>query len=83
MSTGLIYLVGGLLLTALWITASIRQRRQFNDRWPSTTDDEFVARCQPATNRETALRVRKIVAEQLDVPYDRVHPDQSIVDLAD
>lgn len=55
------------------------QERTFNDRWPPISDDEFVAKCTPGTSRDTALRVRRIISEQLGVPYEQIHPDQSFV----
>lgn len=47
--------------------------------WPPISDDEFMAKCSPGVSRDTALRVRKIVSEQLGVDYERVHPDQEFV----
>ena len=55
-------------------------RRMFEETWPSIDDDEFVRRCTPGTNRLTALKVRRIIAEQLGVPYDRVCPEQRFVE---
>jgi hypothetical protein len=51
----------------------------FNDRFPPISDDEFVARCTPGTRRDTALRVRRIVAEQLGVEYARIYPSSRFV----
>jgi hypothetical protein len=50
------------------------------DRWPPISDDEFMQRCTPGTSRVTALKVRRIIAEQLGVDYDRVYPEQHFVD---
>lgn len=33
----------------------------------------------PGTNREIALKVRKIVADQLGVEYERIYPSSSFV----
>ena len=52
----------------------------FKKRWPAISDDEFMERCKPGTNRDIALRVRKIVSEQLGVPYQHIYPEQSFVD---
>lgn len=74
-----------LVLSAVTVTVSlaigmeVRRRRKFNDRWPPISDDEFVARCSDGVSRDTALRVRRIVAEQLGVPYERVYPEQDFV----
>lgn len=51
----------------------------WNKRWPRISDDEFVAKCATGTDRDTALRVRRIVSEQLGIDYDRIHPDQVFV----
>lgn len=51
----------------------------FEERWPAISDDEFMQRCPKGTRRETALAVRRIVSEQLGLPYDHIHPDQNFV----
>jgi len=56
-----------------------RRRRRFAERWPRLSDDEFVAKCSPEIPRDTALRIRRILADQLDIPYEHIHPDQSFV----
>lgn len=48
--------------------------------YPPISDDEFMALCPPGTNRDIALRVRRIVSEQLGVNYDQVHPSFHFVD---
>ncbi|MDA8743306.1 hypothetical protein N9N28_01620 [Rubripirellula amarantea] len=58
----------------------IKRDRDFKRRWPAISDDEFVFRCTPGTNRQRALKVRRIISEQLGVPYEHIHPDQSFVD---
>ena len=52
---------------------------QVSNNWPPISDDEFVAKCKPGTSRETALKVRRIVSEQLGVDYERLHPEQEFV----
>ena len=70
-------------LAAALITCGRHEQTVWHDRWPPISDDEFMARCKPGTSREVALKVRRIVAEQLDIPYERVHPDQHFVDDLD
>ena len=65
-----------------------RQRRarmlaEFRQRFPPIDDQEFLRRRSPGVNAETALRVRRVVAEQLGIDYDRVYPEQSFVDDLD
>lgn len=51
-----------------------------NDEWPPISEDEFIRRCSPGVDRERALRVRRIIAEQLDIDYDRIYPEQRFVE---
>ena len=51
----------------------------WNRKWPPISEDEFMDRLPPGTDRSVALRVRVIVAEQLGVEYDRVYPEQNFV----
>jgi hypothetical protein len=70
-----------ILLLAIIATIIVlcEQRRVavFNKRFPPIDDDEFVRRCGPGVRRETALRVRRIIAEQLGIEYEQVYPEQS------
>ncbi len=50
------------------------------DKWPPISDDEFIQRCSPGVNRERALKVRRIVARQLGIDYERVYPEQRFVE---
>lgn len=59
---------------------SIFEQRRWNEKWPPIDEDEFMARCTPGTSRDIALRVRRIVSDQLGVDYDRVYPEQNFVD---
>ena len=47
---------------------------------PPISDDEFLARCPPGTNRAIALKVRRIVADQLGVDYERIRPESRFVE---
>ena len=57
-----------------------RSIAKFNERFPPINDDEFVRRCRSGVNRNTAIRVRRIVSEQLGIEYERVYPEQKFVD---
>lgn len=50
------------------------------DKWPPITEDEFIRRCSPGVDRERALKVRRIISEQLGVDYDRIYPEQKFVE---
>lgn len=49
-------------------------------QWPPISEDEFIRRCSPGVDRDTALKVRRIIAEQLGVDYHRVYPEQRFVE---
>ncbi|MCA9176141.1 MAG: hypothetical protein KDB14_16760 [Planctomycetales bacterium] len=58
---------------------SLRRKRSFDQQWPPISDEEFLRRCSVGTNPRVALGVRRIIAEQLCVPYSQVYPEQSFV----
>lgn len=60
-------------LESYWRAAS------FKKRFPPIDDDEFIRRCRPGVNRDVALRVRRIISEQLGVEYERIYPESSFV----
>lgn len=70
-------IVFGLVLT---VALSLREHARFRRRFPPITDANFVARCAPGTNPQVALRVRRIVADQLGVDYDRIYPSSRFVE---
>lgn len=70
------------VVVAMWCWEFIRHR-DFIRNWPPISDDEFIAKCSPGTNRQRALKVRRIIAEQLGVPYEHIHPDQSFIEDLD
>lgn len=53
---------------------------KFNEQFPPIDDDEFVRRCRPGTNRDIALRVRRIISTQLDIEYERIYPEHRFVE---
>ena len=58
---------------------SLRRKQSFDQQWPPISDEEFLRRCSVGTNPRVALGVRRIIAEQLCVPYSQVYPEQSFV----
>ncbi|QDV45400.1 Acyl carrier protein [Stieleria neptunia] len=79
----LFFFSGIALILALVLALEAKRSRDFRRRWPPISDDEFVAKCSPGTNRERALKVRRIISEQLGLPYQRIHPDQSFIEDLD
>lgn len=67
------------LFVAIVSAASAVQQKNFAARFPPITDDEFMARLPPGTNRDIALKVRRIIADQLAVEYERIYPESSFV----
>ena len=72
-----------LALLAVITIFSLAESRKWYEKWPAIDDDEFLARCPPGTDREVALKVRRIVAEQTGIEYGHVYPEQSFVDDLD
>ncbi|WP_182869024.1 hypothetical protein [Stieleria mannarensis] len=70
-------LCGAILIVVMWsASAEIPSK----DKWPPISEDEFIRRCSPGVDRDRALRVRRIISEQLGVDYDRVYPEQRFVE---
>jgi hypothetical protein len=71
----------GVAVLCAWVRRQdIERLRCFNERFPPISDAEFVARCSPNVNPQLALRVRRIVADNLGVSYDRIYPSTSFAD---
>jgi hypothetical protein len=71
-------------VVALVITAEVilakRRKAKFKERFPPISDAEFMALCPPGTNSKIALKVRRILSDQLGVEYERIYPSSRIVD---
>jgi hypothetical protein len=61
-------------LVAVLIVIARQERQRFEEKFPPLTDAEFLARCSTGIDPDVALRVRRIVADSLCVPYERLHP---------
>lgn len=78
---GLIVVPVAIILFFAAVSVLARRNEQaFRNRWPAISDEEFLAKCSPGTSPQRALRVRRIVSEQLGVRYAHIHPEQSFVD---
>jgi hypothetical protein len=69
-----------LLILAALVRGHWLYQRDFAEKFPSISDAEFVAKCSPGVRPEIALRVRRIVADNLGVNYDRIHPSMRFVE---
>lgn len=78
MIAGLICAAGAVLLIAIYLALAIGRELEFNEQFPAISDAEFMALCSPGTNPEIALRVRKVLADALNVDYERIHPSARI-----
>lgn len=77
--------LAALVILALAVLAGFTLKRQhdFKSQWPAISDEEFLAKCPPNTDAEIALKVRRIVSEQLGVAYEYIHPEQKFIDDLD
>lgn len=71
-----------LVCYVIWVCYVVlaKKKQEFNARFPPISDAEFVARCTPGINPKVALRVRRIVADNLGVDYFRIYPSTRFVD---
>ena len=60
----------------MYLSHKVSQTR-FRDRFPPLSDEEFLKRCSPGTDPAIALGVRRIVSEQLGIPYERIYPESN------
>lgn len=61
--------------------AAVRKElTSYRERFPPISDAEFMARCRPGTRPEVALKVPRIVAENLGVEYKRVYPSSRFIE---
>ncbi len=70
------------IFVLVWCVGSRRQRwkrADFERRFPPISDAEFMERCPPGTSPAVALKVRRIVADQLGIEYERIYPSSSFV----
>jgi hypothetical protein len=66
----------------VFLARAMRRRTALGEYFPPISDAEFLARCRPGTDPEVALKVRRIVADRLGVPYERVYPSTRFIDIA-
>jgi len=68
-----------IILFALFV---LEKKRQvwFEERFPPISDEEFLARCTPGTNPDTALKVRSIMAKCLCIEYERIYPSSRLIE---
>ena len=62
------------------IAGARRYRVSAEDYFPPISDAEFLARCTPGTSPEVALKVRRMVADKLGVPYERIYPSSRFLE---
>jgi hypothetical protein len=76
----LLFFLAVLFAVFLTIVLEKKRRDDFEKRFPPISNAEFVARCPPGTDPAVALKVRRIVADQLGVDYERVYPSSRFVE---
>ena len=75
-----IILVAACLIILLLLFCEREKRRSLELNFPPISDAEFLERCDPGTNPDIALRVRRIVSESLGVEYERIYPSSRFVE---
>jgi hypothetical protein len=63
-----------LIVFATMILCGMKQYEDYKKRFPPISDAEFLANCNPETTPEVALKVRRIVSDNLGVEYERIYP---------
>jgi hypothetical protein len=68
------------VLIVILICTGIKRQELFEKQFPPISDAEFMARCAPGVRPEVALKVRRIVADNLGVQYERIYPSSRFVE---
>ena len=77
----MIWAIGAAFVLSMLIVIMLKAKGVPNrEKWPPISEDEFIRRCSPGVNRERALKVRRIISEQLGVEYERIYPEQRFVE---
>lgn len=75
---GLIYWFAFSLIAIIAIVVGVlfdrKQRAERRRTHPPISDEEFVALCKPGTNPEIAIKVRHIIARNLNIPVEEIYP---------
>ena len=81
MVTSIAFIVAVVVAIAICMVGEIRRAQKIRAKYPPISDEEFMAKLPPGTSRDIAMRVRSIVAEQMGVDRERIHPDTKFTDL--
>ena len=72
------------ILVVIFICAAIARATKnaaaFKERFRPLSDAEFVARCTPGTDPHIALRVRRVLSEDLNIDPEDIYPSSRLVD---
>lgn len=60
--------------------AKIGMGKDFDEKWPVISDEEFVRQCSSEVDLEVARKVRDILSNMLGVERARIHPQQNLMD---
>jgi hypothetical protein len=69
-----------MILISILRNESARLDREFLERFPPISDEEFLELCSPGVNPDIALRVRQMVAEAFGVNYYCVYPSTNFAE---
>lgn len=83
---GWVWILAGAMFVLACVFACVVDTMTQQARWKPrrdmsrfVSDEEFLAACC-VKNPETALRVRSIISDQLDVAANTIHPDDRFVE---
>jgi hypothetical protein len=79
-TVALVVVVGLVIVAIGCVRMTIRKVEAFEVQFPALTDAEFVARCAPGIDPDVALRVRRVLAECLNIECERIHPSARLVE---
>lgn len=74
---GIISIILSFLIAYLWLAS---KHVPCQKKWPPISEEEFLRRCSPGVNPQRALKVRRIISQQLGIDYDRIYPEQRFVE---
>lgn len=68
-----------LVLLSAMVYCMRRRQAALEQAFPPISDAEYLALCRPGTNPDVALKVRKVLAEALNVDWERIYPSSRLI----
>ena len=80
MIPAVVFVIAIVIIVVAEVVLAKRRLAKFKERFPPISDAEFMALCPAGTSPEIALKVRRIISDQLGVEYERIYPASRFVD---